>query len=162
MFTVRSYRKGEEAYVADAHKRVYLEEYHWGPEFYTYAGKIAMDFAAKAASSREMLWVAESDGKLVGSVLLVEGDDPSVGQVRLFLVEKAYRKGGVGSALTATLLNFARMSGYQKLMLWTASPLTDAIHHYEKLGFRFVERTSNKTWSLRGEEVFEEKYEMDL
>ena len=35
-------------------------------------------------------------------------------------------------------------------MLWTASPLTAAIHQYEKLGFASVESVENSTWSMEG------------
>ena len=30
VYTVRPYKKGEEQYVAEAHRRVYREEYNWG------------------------------------------------------------------------------------------------------------------------------------
>ena len=46
-YTVRPYKKGEEQYVAEAHRRVYREEYNWGPAFYEYAAAIALDFAKK-------------------------------------------------------------------------------------------------------------------
>jgi GNAT superfamily N-acetyltransferase len=160
---IRPYRAGEERWVADAHKRVYLEEYRWGPSFYEYAQHIALDFAAAKPQEGEQLWVAELNGQAVGSIMLVRStEEPQMGQVRLFLVEKSARKGGVGSALTDALLQFARESGYKKLMLWTASPLKDAIHHYQRLGFQFVERNLNDSWSLDGEKLYEEKYEMTL
>ena len=46
-YTVRPYQKGEEEYVADAHRRIYSEEYRWGDAFTRYAVKVAMDFAEK-------------------------------------------------------------------------------------------------------------------
>lgn len=52
--------------------------------------------------------------------------------------------------------------GYKKLILWTASPLTDAIRHYEKLGFSIVEERENHTWSLDGESLNEIKMELLL
>ena len=41
---IRTYRPGEEKYVADLHERLYAEEYGWGPAFVTYAKEIALDF----------------------------------------------------------------------------------------------------------------------
>lgn len=46
-YVIRPYRKGEEAYVAEAHRRIYTDEYHWGKAFTDYAGAIALDFAKK-------------------------------------------------------------------------------------------------------------------
>ena len=58
-YTVRPYKKGEEQYVAEAHRRIYREEYNWGPAFSEYAAAIALDFAKKEHGPGEELWVAE-------------------------------------------------------------------------------------------------------
>lgn len=161
-FIIRPYKKGEEEYVAKAQERVYLEEYNWGPAFGDYAKKIAYDFAATPENPKEELWVAEMNGEFVGCIMLVESDNPEIGLLRLFLVEKKCRKNGVGSALTDTLIKKAYDCGYSKLILWTASTLTAARHHYFKMGFRCIESVPNDTWSLDGEKINEEKWEMQL
>ena len=117
---IRPYRPGEENYVADLHKRLYSEEYGWGPEFIRYAVHIAEDFAEKERSDREAMYVAEEDGCPVGSIMLCGTDDPAVGQLRLFAVEKAYRCRGIGAALLQTAIEKAKSAGYTKLILWTA------------------------------------------
>ena len=48
------------------------------------------------------------------------------------------------------------------LGLWTASPLVDAIRLYQKYGFHKTEQQPNTTWSLDGETVMEEKFELAL
>lgn len=159
---VRPYLNGEELWVAEAHRRIYAEEYQWGPEFSDYAAKVALDFASKPKSPREELWVAESKGDLIGSIMLCQTEDISTGQIRLFLVEQAYRRLGVGAALTRTLMDKAKEAGYKALTLWTASPLTDAIRCYEKMGFRQTEHTPNTLWSLTGETVYEIKMDLDM
>ena len=161
-YTVRPYRKGEEVYVADAQRRIYSEEYRWGDAFIRYAVKVAMDFAEKEKNDREELWVAYADGKLVGCIMLCETDDPTVGQLRLFLVEKEYRRYGIGGALIKALMEKAKEAKYEELILWTASPLTAAIRHYERLGFRVTEEKENDEWSLDGEPVTEVKMTMKL
>ena len=65
-------------------------------------------------------------------------------------------------ALIAALFQKAREAGFRRLILWTASPLRAAIHHYETLGFRKVEEVENRRWSLDGETLFEVKMAMDL
>ena len=56
----------------------------------------------------------------------------------------------------------AKASGYQKNILWTASPLTDAIRHYEKLGFKATESVENTTWDTSGKPLDEIKLELLL
>ena len=159
---IRPYRPGEERCVAELHKRLYSEEYSWGPSFTDYAAKIALDFAKKEKSDKEELFVAELNGSLAGCIMLCQADDPSVGQLRLFAVEKDYRRYGIGSALIAAFMQKAKDSGYQKIILWTASPLTDAIRHYEKLGFKATESVENTTWNTDGKSLDEIKMELFL
>lgn len=159
---IRPYQPGEEQYVADLHRRLYTKEYAWGPSFTDYAAKIALDFAKKAKSDREELFIAEVKGKPVGCIMLCETDDPDVGQLRLYAVEEDYRKFGIGSALTKAFIEKAKGLGYRKIMLWTAGPLTAAIHHYEKMGFHTVESVENTEWSTKGTPVMEVKMEMNL
>ena len=161
-FVIRSYRHGEEQFAANLHKRLYQEEYSWGPSFTDYAVKIALDFAAKPKSSKEDLFVADENGTLIGCIMLCQTEDPEVGQLRLFAVEKEYRRYGVGKALMSALMEMALSAGYRRLILWTASPLTAAIHYYEKVGFRITEAVENSTWSTKGETLQEIKMEMDL
>lgn len=159
---IRPYRPGEERYVAELHKRLYSEEYAWGPSFTDYAAKIALDFAKKEKSDKEELFVAELNGSLAGCIMLCQTDDPSVGQLRLFAVEKAYRRYGIGSALIQAVMDKVKAAGYQKVILWTASPLAAAIRHYEKLGFKAVESVENATWATDGSPLREIKMELSL
>lgn len=107
-FVIRSYRHGEEQFAANLHKRLYQEEYSWGPSFTDYAVKIALDFAAKPKSSKEDLFVADKNGTLIGCIMLCQTEDPEVGQLRLFAVEKEYRRYGVGKALMTALMEKAK------------------------------------------------------
>ena len=159
---IRTYRSGEEQYVADLHERLYTEEYGWGPAFVTYAKKIAIDFPRRPVGEREGLWIAEAEGEPAGSVMLRETEDPSVGQLRLFAVEKNRRRQGIGRALMETLLAKVEEVGYKTLILWTAGPLEAAIRQYERFGFRIVETAENRTWRPDGELVLEIKMEKAL
>lgn len=161
-FIIRPYHRGEEQYVANFHKKLYSEEYSWGPSFTDYAVKIALDFAKKEKSEKEELFVAEMNGTLIGCIMLCQTDVPEIGQLRLFAVEKEYRRYGVGTALINAFMERAKSVGYQKLVLWTASPLTAAIHHYEKIGFQITESVENHTWSTDGTILDEIKMEMDM
>lgn len=161
-YCIRPYRAGEEKYVARAHREVYSAEYHWGESFIGYAEQIALSFPARGKSEKEELWVAEAQGRLLGCIMLCQSDEPDAGQIRLFLVDKECRGQGVGKALTSALLQRAYDVDYKRLVLWTASPLTDAIRQYEKLGFKQTEQAENTEWSLDGELLYEIKMELEL
>ena len=124
--------------------------------------KTAIDFAKGKKNEREELFVADCDGVLAGCVMLCQTDDPSIGQLRLFADEKDYRRYGIGSALIAASMQKTKDSGYQKIILWTASPLTDAIRHYEKLGFKATESVENTTWNTDGTPLDEIKMELSF
>ena len=151
---VRPYRSGEEEYVADLHERLYSEEYGWGPEFVRYAAAIPRKFAAKGHSGREELFIAEQNGRAA--------DDPDVGQLRVFAVEKDCRRQGIGAALLRAAMEKAESAGYRSLMLWTADAVTDALRKYEALGFRVTETKENRSWRPDGEAVVEIKMEKEL
>ena len=161
-YMIRPYQNGEERYVADLHKKLYAKEYSWGPNFTDYAMEIALDFAKKDKCDREELFIADAEGQPVGCIMLCETDDPDIGQLRLFAVEKDYRRFGIGSALIRTFMEKARSSGYKKIILWTASPLTAAIRHYKRLGFQIVDSVENNDWSTEGIPVEEIKMEMNM
>ena len=159
-YSIRPYKDGEERYVADLHTRIYTEEYSWGPAFTYYAVKIAMDFAGKEKSEREEMYIAESDGVSVGCIMLCGTDDPDIGQLRLFAVEKDHRRRGVGKALIDALMEKAKSAGYKGLILWTADPLKEAIRIYESFGFKKTETVPNDTWRTDGGTVYEIKMEL--
>ena len=161
-FKIRPYKQGEEQYVADLHKKLYSNEYSWGPSFTDYAMKIAIEFAKEEKNDKEELLVAEYVGALAGCIMLCQTDDADVGQLRLFAVEKEYRCYGIGSALIEAFMNKAKEAGYKKIILWTASPLTAAIRHYEKLGFKAVDSVKNTAWNTDGDSLDEIKMELIL
>lgn len=160
--TIRPYRPGEEAYVAELHTRIYTEEYGWGPAFLDYAVEIPMHFAQKEKNEREELFIAEKDGRPVGCVMLCATEEPDVGQIRVFAVEKAERRQGIGDALLQALLDKARSAGYRRLILWTADAVTDALRKYKKLGFVTTETVENRSWDPEGRAVYEIKMECAL
>ena len=156
---IRPINEAEITYFSDAHKKVYMEEYRWGTEFTDYAVHVAESFVK---SEKSEFFVAVVDEHLAGCIMLCETENETIGQLRLFLVEKSYRGCGIGSALVKSLIEKAKLCGYRKIILWTAAPLVDAIHLYTKFGFKKIDENPNTTWSLDGEIVMEEKYILNL
>jgi GNAT superfamily N-acetyltransferase len=89
--------------------------------------------------------VAEHDGELVGSVLLLSpqlthekrvGPQPvEVPEVRLLAVTPSARGRGIGAALMEECIRRARQAGYPSLTLHTHEVMAIAMRMYEKMGF---------------------------
>jgi GNAT superfamily N-acetyltransferase len=125
-------RPGDLGWVLMAHGERYAAEYGWSVEAVT--ARIVADFAASAAPGRDAAWVADLDGRRVGSVLCVR-QDASTAKLRLLLVEPDARGLGVGRSLVERCVGFARDAGYGRLVLWTNEPLASARHLYLAAGF---------------------------
>lgn len=82
-------------------------------------------------------FVAELDGRIVGSVLYYDAPVSRFGKpyVRLLAVEPAARGMGVGTALMRACLERARRSGSPVLLLHTTQMMNVAVSMYQRMGF---------------------------
>lgn len=150
-------KPGDLGWVIGRHGALYASEYDWTIEFEVLVAGIATAFFAAHDPAREHGWYAELEGRTVGCVFLVRVDD-RVAKLRMLIVEPEARGFGIGRALIATCLAFARAAGYETVTLWTKSTLLPARKLYVDFGFELVESTPNtefghtandETWILR-------------
>ena len=125
-------RPGDLGWVLMAHGERYAAEYGWSVEAVT--ARVVAEFAAHAGPGADAAWVAELDGRRVGSVLCVR-EDATTARLRLLLVDPVARGLGVGRALVERCVAFARDAGYARLVLWTNEPLAAARGLYLAAGF---------------------------
>ena len=118
----------------ERHGALYAAEYGWDATFEALVTRIVADFAAGADPAMERAWIAEADGARVGSVFCTRRDETTA-QLRLLLVEPAFRGHGLGRRLVEECLGFARSAGYTRIVLWTNDALADARRIYERAGF---------------------------
>lgn len=155
---IRTHRPGDLGWIVHRHGVLYAAEYGYDERFEGIVARVAADFLANFDPARERCWLAEADGRILGSVMLVK-KTASVGKLRLLYLEPEARGLGLGRRLVDECIAFARDAGYRRVTLWTQSSLTAARHIYERVGFR---KTGSKVHSDFGPREDAETWELDL
>lgn len=154
---LRGLQPGDLGWVIQAHGRLYAQDYGWDRSFEDLAAEIAAGVMQRFDPATERIWIAELDGEPVGSVFLVQ-QSRTVAKLRLLIIDPKARGLGIGKALVAACIRFARKAGYKKITLWTNSVLLAARGLYEAAGFRLVASEPHhsfgvdlvgETWDLR-------------
>lgn len=157
MIRIRNHEPGDLGWIVERHGAVYARDYGFDSGFEALVAEIAAKFLKEYDPARERCWIAELDGRRVGSVMLVK-QSHEVARLRLLLVEAEARGLGLGRQLVETCLEFARATGYREITLWTNSILDEARGLYERLSFTLVKEEPHHSfgrdlvgqdWSLR-------------
>jgi GNAT superfamily N-acetyltransferase len=132
---LRSAELGDHGWVLERHAHLFEDEGGWGRPFIAMIARLIADYLEDPDPELEAAWVADLDGKRVGSVYCVRRSD-EVAQLRLLFVDAEARGHRVGSKLVGRCTEFARERGYKRMMLSTVSPLESARRIYDAAGFR--------------------------
>jgi DNA-binding MarR family transcriptional regulator/GNAT superfamily N-acetyltransferase len=147
--TLRTHRPGDIGWITHRHGALYAQEYGWDEKFEALVAGILVKFIENFDPERERCWMAEQDGDIIGSVMLVRKTD-TVAQLRTLYVEPRARGLGAGRRLVQECIAFAREKGYRKITLWTNSILHAARRIYEREGFHIVSTEGEfETWDLK-------------
>lgn len=156
-YTLRQHRPGDMGWVTHRHGVLYWQEYQWDERFEALVAGIVSDFILNYNPDKERCWIAERDGKIIGSVFLVQATE-TIAKLRLLLIEPEARGLGLGNRLVSECINFAKDKGYEKITLWTNDNLTAARALYRKHGFQLIatdqpvndfgQETAGETWEL--------------
>lgn len=106
--------------------------------------KQIQDVARRAAQAT--VWVAERDGRIVGSVTLAVAGEPYADialddelEFRMLVVDPAVQRSGAGQALVEAIIAHARsLDGIRAVALTTGGTWESAHGLYRKTGFRRV------------------------
>lgn len=157
-YTVRhDLRPGDLGFIVHLHGIIYSREYGFDPTFEAYVAGPLSEFA-RSGSERDRLWIAEREGRIIGSIAIVGTSDDEA-QLRWFLVDPSARGLGVGKRLLNDAVAFCRERGYRSVFLWTVGALTTAARLYRSVGFEKVEEALRHLW---GADVVEERYDLHL
>jgi GNAT superfamily N-acetyltransferase len=149
---------GDLGWVVMAHGEQYAQEFGWDSSFEVLVARIVADYGSTKNPEREAAWIAELDGQRVGCIFCVTSEDGDA-QLRILLVTSAARGLGLGKRLVDTCIDFARSSGYSRMVLWTNDPLAAAREIYLDRGFHV---TSEKPHESFGARMIGQNYELDL
>jgi DNA-binding MarR family transcriptional regulator/GNAT superfamily N-acetyltransferase len=159
-FVLRPHRPGDMGWVVQRQSVLYAEEYAWNSEYEALCARIVADFLSNYDPARERCWIAERSGEPLGCVFLVrQPEREGVAKLRLLHVERAARGLGLGKALVAECIHFARSAGYRKMSLWTQSILHAAHKIYQQAGFRVVLEEAHHSF---GKDLIAQTWELDL
>jgi DNA-binding MarR family transcriptional regulator/N-acetylglutamate synthase-like GNAT family acetyltransferase len=156
--SLRDPRPGDMGWVVQSHGALYASEYGFDAGFEALVAEIVAKFMTSFDSSRERCWIADIEGRPVGSVFLVKASD-DVAKLRLLLLDPAARGHRLGQRLVAECISFARACGYRRMTLWTQSILTAARKIYQDAGFRLVATAPHRSF---GQDLVGETWEREL
>ena len=92
------------------------------------------DFSRTYAGPESAFFVAEGDGKIVGT-LGVKADGPEAAILRRLFVDPDKRKMGVGAKLLDQALEFCRKQNFVEVVIRTSSRMDSAIRLCSSAGF---------------------------
>jgi GNAT superfamily N-acetyltransferase len=155
--SIRTFQPGDAGFVAHLHGTLYSHTYQFGSMFEYYVMKSLTEFIIDRDGGE--LWIAEVDGKMVGSIAITKSSD-HMAQLRWFILDENYHGRGIGKKLMETAIQFCDAQGYIHVFLWTVSILERARSLYQKYGFRVTEEKPNDEWT--GSILTEERWDLDL
>ena len=155
---LRSLQVGDIGWVAHRQGILYAQEYGWDGTFEALVAEIAAHFVKNFDPAWENAWMAERDGRVLGSVFLVKVSEQEA-KLRLLYVEPDARGAGLGRRLTQECIAFAQAKGYPKLTLWTNDILHAARRIYLDAGFVLVSEEKHHSF---GHELMGQYWALDL
>jgi DNA-binding MarR family transcriptional regulator/GNAT superfamily N-acetyltransferase len=157
-YLLRQHQVGDMGWIVHRQAVLYAQEYGFDEHFEALAAKVAAQFIEQFDAKRERCWIAEREGEIVGSVMVVK-KTATIAQLRLLYVEPAARGLGIGKRLVAECIRFSRQVGYRKITLWTQRSLVAARRVYEDAGFRLMHSEPHHSFS---QDLVAETWELEL
>lgn len=146
-YLLRDPQPGDLGWVVHQQAVLYAREYGWNSEFEALVAEIVATYIRNFNPTSDRCWIAEKDGKVVGSIFVVRHDETTA-KLRMLYVDASARGMGIGRRLVEEAMRFARLAGYTRMVLWTNDALLDARKLYQRAGFELVEEVSSHSFGM--------------
>jgi GNAT superfamily N-acetyltransferase len=123
-----------------------------------YCAQIAVEFILGTEKGRSQVWLAKKEGKVVGSIFIIERPNNQA-QLRLLFVDHSLRGLGLGRWLVEESIRYCKSAGFNVVYLWTVKGLDRAIWLYESVGFTPVSEKKVEEW---GQSNLEIRFDLEL
>jgi len=135
---LRLFRAEDAPWLTERHGTLYAREAGFDATFAPLVAEIIADYLARHDPAREAGWIAEADGRPLGSIFCV-AQGAEVAKLRLFLLEPEARGRGLGQRMLAHCMEFARAKGYARMTLATHESHRAACALYARNGWQIAE-----------------------
>ncbi|TNF61270.1 MAG: N-acetyltransferase [Rhodobacteraceae bacterium] len=135
--TLRPFRPEDTDWLVERHGTLYAQNDGFDDSFAPLVRSILQAFSAGHDPACEQGWIAEGEGRRLGSIFCVR-HDATTAKLRLFLLEPEARGQGLGRRMLETCMEFARRAGYSGMTLWTHESHRAACALYRAAGWRLV------------------------
>lgn len=149
-------KPGDVGYLIHLHGWIYAQECGYDHMFEGYVCQTFNKMLEKYNPDKDRLWFAEVNGKIIGSIAIVEHSE-SLAQLRWFILHPKFRGKGLGKKLLHEAIEHCKEQGYLKVFLVTTEDQKTAIKMYRSAGFRKITEHQNKMW---GKNLVEQTYEL--
>lgn len=134
---IRPFHPDDAPWLVERHATLYARDEGFDASFGPLVAGILDGFIAGHDPECEAGWIAEQDGRRLGSIFCVRGE-AGLAKLRLFLLVPEARGQGLGRRLLETCTGFARARGYPGMRLWTHESHRAACALYARSGWRLV------------------------
>ena len=155
---LRDLAPGDAGWMVMQHGALYAREEGFDAGFEALVAEIVAGFLRHRDPGRERAWIAWSEGRRLGSIVVVDAGD-AVAKLRLFLLVPEARGRGLGRRLLRNCLDWSRARGYRGMRLWTHESHRAACALYAAEGFA---RTASRPARSFGRDVVEQEWERAL
>ncbi|SDC95810.1 GNAT family N-acetyltransferase [Ruegeria marina] len=156
--SLRPFVAEDAAWLVERHGTLYAEAEGFDTTFAPLVAEILDAFVAGHDPACERGWIAEHQGRRLGSIFCVRLDDGTA-KLRLFLLAPEARGKGLGRRLLETCMDFARRAGYRDMQLWTHESHRAACALYAAAGWHLVDSKPVRSF---GVDLIEQTWKITL
>jgi GNAT superfamily N-acetyltransferase len=146
-------RPGDLGSLVSLHGSVYARECGFDSTFEAHVARLLGEFVHERTDC-DQLWIAEWEGRLVGSIAVVSHSERDA-QLCWLLVDPSFRSLGLGTRLLHEAVVFCRCRRYEYVCLRSFRVLAAASRLFRSVGFVRVEERPSERWGVA---VIEECY----